>query len=96
VCPRHHQAAPDPRLTSPIQTWTAPELTAVHYAHQRLQRHPRAATALTTARAISTRWYDHQQHLTPAGTAAWASSARPTLTWPRREAPPPHSWRATW
>ncbi|MGX1309891.1 hypothetical protein RKD24_006656 [Streptomyces calvus] len=64
VCPRHHQAAPDPRLTSPIQAWTAPELTAVHYAHQRLQRHPRAATAWTTARAISTRWYDHQQHLT--------------------------------
>lgn len=64
VCPRHHQAAPDPRLASPIQTWTAPELAAVHHAHQRLLQHPRAATAWTAARAITTRWYDHQQHLT--------------------------------
>lgn len=28
VCPRHQQAAPDPRLTSTIQTWAAPRLSA--------------------------------------------------------------------
>ncbi|MEU0088349.1 TniQ family protein [Streptomyces sp. NPDC006274] len=64
VCPRHQQATPDPRLASPIRTGAVPELTAASYAHQRLLRHPRAATAWTTARAITTRWYDHQQHLT--------------------------------
>ncbi len=41
-----------------------PELAAAHHTHQRLLRHPRASTAWTTARAITTRWYDHQQHLT--------------------------------
>lgn len=64
VCPRHHQAAPDPRLTSTVHTRDVPELAAAHHAHQRLLRHPRAATAWITARAITTRWYDHQQHLT--------------------------------
>lgn len=64
VCPRHHQAAPDPRLVSTIRTWTAPELAAANHAHQRLLRHPRAVTVWTAARAITTRWYDHQQHLT--------------------------------
>ncbi|MFF8387294.1 TniQ family protein [Streptomyces kanasensis] len=64
VCSRHHQATPDPRLTSPIYTGAVPELAAASYAHQRLLRHPRAATAWTTARAITTRWYDHQQHCT--------------------------------
>ncbi|MEV5982092.1 TniQ family protein [Streptomyces sp. NPDC052114] len=64
VCPRDQQAAPDPRLTSTVRTWAVPELVAAHHAHQRLLRHPRAATAWTTARAITTRWYDHQQHLT--------------------------------
>lgn len=64
VCPRHQQAAPDPRLASPIHTWAVPQLAAAHHAHQRLLRHPGAATAWTAARAITTRWYDHQQHLT--------------------------------
>ncbi|MGY0055130.1 hypothetical protein ACWY4P_00835 [Streptomyces sp. LZ34] len=64
VCPRHHQAAPDPRLTSTIRTWAVPELAAAHHAYQRLLRHPRTSTAWTTARTITTRWYDHQQHLT--------------------------------
>ncbi|WP_267246419.1 hypothetical protein [Streptomyces sp. PR69] len=64
VCPRHHQAAPDPRLTSTVRTRDVPELAATHHAHQRLLRHPRAVTAWITARAITTRWYDHQQHLT--------------------------------
>ncbi|MEV5787473.1 hypothetical protein AB0L42_41935 [Streptomyces sp. NPDC052287] len=64
MCPRHHQAAPDPRLTTTIRTWAAPELTAAHHTHRRLLRHSRANTAWTAARAITTRWYDHQQHLT--------------------------------
>ncbi|MEU8877831.1 TniQ family protein [Streptomyces javensis] len=64
VCPRHHQAAPDPRLTTTVRIWAAPELATAHHAHQRLLRHPHASTAWTTARAITTRWYDHQQHLT--------------------------------
>ncbi|MFE0379091.1 TniQ family protein [Streptomyces inhibens] len=64
MCPRHQQAAPDPRLTSTVHTQGVPELAAAHHIHQRLLRHPRAATAWTTARAITTRWYDHQQHLT--------------------------------
>ncbi|MFF3632127.1 TniQ family protein [Streptomyces sp. NPDC002164] len=64
VCPRHQQAAPDPRLTTTVRTWATPEIADAHHAHQRLLRHPRAATAWTAARAITTRWYDHQQHLT--------------------------------
>lgn len=64
MCPRHHQATPDPWLTTTIRTSAVPELVAAHHAHQHLLRHPRAATAWTTARAITTRWYDHQQHLT--------------------------------
>ncbi|MEU7697589.1 hypothetical protein [Streptomyces sp. NPDC039028] len=64
MCPRHQQSTPDPRLTSPIHTEAVPELAAASYAHQRLLRHPRAATAWTAARAITTRWYDHQHHLT--------------------------------
>ncbi|MBB5938957.1 TniQ family protein [Streptomyces zagrosensis] len=64
MCPRHHQTAPDPRLTTTIHTWAAPELAAAHHAHQRLLRHPRTTTTWTTARAITTRWHDHQHHLT--------------------------------
>ncbi|MEU9383263.1 TniQ family protein [Streptomyces sp. NPDC048279] len=64
LCPHHHQAAPDPRLAATVRTQTSPELAAAHHAHRRLLRHPRAITAWTTARAITTRWYDHQQHLT--------------------------------
>ncbi|WEP00718.1 TniQ family protein (plasmid) [Streptomyces sp. FXJ1.172] len=64
MCPRHHQAASDPRLTTTVHTQGVPELAAAHHTHQHLLRHPRAATAWTTARAITTRWYDHQQHFT--------------------------------
>ncbi|MFD7225673.1 TniQ family protein [Streptomyces sp. NPDC059892] len=64
ICPRHHQAAPDPRLTTTLRTQGVPELAAAHHAHQRLLRQPRAVTAWTAARAITTRWYDHQRHLT--------------------------------
>jgi hypothetical protein len=30
VCPRHHQAAPDPRLTSTLRTWATPEAVNPH------------------------------------------------------------------
>lgn len=45
VCPCHHQAAPDPRLTATIRIWAVPDLAAAHHAYQRLLRHPRASTA---------------------------------------------------
>lgn len=64
LCPHHGQAAPDPRLSATVHTQASPELAAAHHTHRRLLRHPRALTAWTTARAITTRWYDHQQHLT--------------------------------
>ncbi|QEU96969.1 hypothetical protein CP970_44015 [Streptomyces kanamyceticus] len=64
VCPRHHQAAPDPRLDIPVHTKTVPELVTAHHSHRRLLRHPRGKSAWMTARAITTRWYDQQQHLT--------------------------------
>jgi hypothetical protein len=64
VCPRHHQATPDPRLLSVIRTQATPELAAAHRNHQRLLRHPRASTAWQTAHAITTRWHDQQHHLT--------------------------------
>lgn len=91
MCPRHHQAAPDPRLTTTIRTQSVPELTTAHRRHQRLLRHPRAATVWANARAITTRWYDHQQHLThrwhtrltrliaDSPRLATTSSASPTL-----------------
>lgn len=63
VCPRHQQAAPDPRLSSTVHTHGAPELATAHHAHQHPLRHPRAATAWTAARAVTPRWYDHQPHL---------------------------------
>ncbi|MDJ0465914.1 hypothetical protein [Streptomyces sp. H27-C3] len=64
VCPRHQQAGPDPRLDRTVRTWAVPELAAVHHSHQRLLRHPGGVSAWMAARAITTGWYDHQQHLT--------------------------------
>lgn len=64
ICVHHQQAAPDPRLDAPVRTAAVTELTAAHHAHQRLRRHPRGTSTWMTARAITTRWYDHQQHLT--------------------------------
>ncbi|MEU5189900.1 TniQ family protein [Streptomyces klenkii] len=63
LCPRHHQTAPDWRLGTPLRTGVVPELITAHHGHQRLHRHPRGTSAWMTARAITTRWYDHQQHL---------------------------------
>ncbi|MFE3852115.1 TniQ family protein [Streptomyces griseorubiginosus] len=82
VCPRHHQAAPDPRLTTTAHTRGVPELATAHHAHQRLLRHPRAATAWTAARAIITRWYDHQRHLTHRWHTrlTWLYATNPHLT----------------
>ncbi|MFB7915722.1 TniQ family protein [Streptomyces sp. NPDC056061] len=63
VCPWHHQAAPDPRLSTPLRTAAVPALGAAYRAHQRLRCHRLGASAWMTARAITTRCYDHQQHL---------------------------------
>ncbi|MFE0654326.1 TniQ family protein [Streptomyces sp. NPDC059534] len=80
MCPRHQQAAPDPRLTSTLRTRAAPELVAAHHAHQRLLRNPRAATAWTTAHAITTRWHTRLTRLCAANPLlATTGSASPTL-----------------
>ncbi|UNO38342.1 hypothetical protein [Streptomyces sp. MST-110588] len=55
---------PRPAAHLPLHTRATPEITDAHHAHQRLLRHPRALTAWTAAHAITTRWYDHQPHLT--------------------------------
>lgn len=64
VCVHHHQAAPDPQLPATLYTGVVPELAAAHHAHQHLKRHTRSASAWMAAHATTTRWYDHQQHLT--------------------------------
>lgn len=64
ICTRHQQATADPRHTTPLDIHPLPELTRTHHRHRPLARHPGYPTALTWARAITTRWYDHQQHLT--------------------------------
>ncbi|TJZ99433.1 TniQ family protein [Actinacidiphila oryziradicis] len=60
ICTRHQQAGADPRHTTPLDIRTLPELT---HAHQRLTRPTTTPTALTWAATITTRWYDHHQHL---------------------------------
>ncbi|MFF8919354.1 TniQ family protein [Streptomyces sp. NPDC015032] len=62
LCPLHQHWSLDPRHS--LDTRALPELTAAHSSHQRLNRHPRAATATSWATAITTRWYDQQTHLT--------------------------------
>jgi TniQ len=64
LCARHQQAAVDPRHTAPLDIAALPELTRAHQCHLRLARDPAFATALTWAATITTRWYDHHQHLT--------------------------------
>jgi hypothetical protein len=62
LCTRHQQAAADPRHTTPLDITALPELT---HAHHRLARPTTTTTALTWASTITTRWYDHHQHLSP-------------------------------
>ncbi|WP_237404477.1 TniQ family protein [Actinacidiphila reveromycinica] len=64
LCTRHQQAADDPRHTAPLDIAALPELTRAHHQHRRAARHPAFTTALTWAATITTRWYDHHQHLT--------------------------------
>ncbi|MEU7429019.1 TniQ family protein [Streptomyces sp. NPDC040750] len=56
ICTRHQQAASDP---TPLDIRPVPELTRTHL---RARRRP-TATSLTWASTITTRWYDHHQHL---------------------------------
>ncbi|MFJ4412221.1 hypothetical protein [Streptomyces sp. NPDC088910] len=63
LCARHQQAAADPRHTAPLDIAGLPELTHAHHFHRRLARSPSFTTALTWAATITTRWYDHHQHL---------------------------------
>lgn len=60
LCIRHQQASSDPRHTTPLGIRPLPELA---HTHRRLARAVSAAPALTWAATITTRWYDHQQHL---------------------------------
>ncbi|MFF5107352.1 TniQ family protein [Streptomyces sp. NPDC000134] len=59
ICTRHQQAASDPRHPAPLDIRPVPELTRTHL---RARRRP-TATSLTWASTITTRWYDHHQHL---------------------------------
>jgi hypothetical protein len=63
LCTRHQQASADPRHTAPLDIAALPELTRAHHGYRRLARHPAFTTALTWAATITTRWYDHRQHL---------------------------------
>ncbi|MFF8975041.1 TniQ family protein [Streptomyces sp. NPDC014995] len=59
ICSRHQQAASDPRHPAPLDIRPVPELTRTHL---RTRRRP-TATSLSWASTITTRWYDHHQHL---------------------------------
>jgi TniQ len=58
LCPTHQHWSLNAQHH--LDTSALPELTAAHRDHQRLNHHPNAATALTWATAITTRWYDQQ------------------------------------
>ncbi|MBD0844759.1 TniQ family protein, partial [Streptomyces sp. TRM68416] len=59
ICTRHQQASSDPRQRIPLDIRSLPEL-----AHARLTtRRPPTAASLSWASTITTRWYDHHQHL---------------------------------
>ncbi|WP_328773916.1 TniQ family protein [Streptomyces sp. NBC_00286] len=59
ICTRHQQAASDPRHPAPLDIRPVPELTRTRPGARR-----RATTAsLSWASTITTRWYDHHQHL---------------------------------
>lgn len=57
ICTRHQQASSDPRHPAPLDIRPVPELTRT-----RPRRRP-TATSLSWASTITTRWYDHHQHL---------------------------------
>ncbi|MFE0385944.1 TniQ family protein [Streptomyces bungoensis] len=59
ICTRHQQASSDPRHRAPLNIRSLPELTRTRLA---ARRRPTAAS-LSWATTITTRWYDHHQHL---------------------------------
>jgi hypothetical protein len=59
ICTRHQQASSDPRHPTPLDIRSLPELT-----HARpTTRRPPTPSSLSWASTITTRWYDHHQHL---------------------------------
>ncbi|MFJ7206693.1 TniQ family protein [Streptomyces sp. NPDC098789] len=97
LCPRHHRWATPPGDRASLDTRALPELAQAHHTHQRLVRRP-DTTAYPWASMITTRWYDHQQHLTPrwqarltrlaatnpphTGGTSWARTGRYPVTYP--------------
>ncbi|WP_307784056.1 TniQ family protein [Streptomyces spinoverrucosus] len=59
ICTRHQQASSDPRQRTPLGIRPVPELTRA----RRTARRPPTAVSLSWASTITTRWYDHHQHL---------------------------------
>jgi hypothetical protein len=59
ICTRHQQAAGDPRHPAPLSIRPVPELARTHLG---TRRRP-TAVSLSWASTITTRWYDHHQHL---------------------------------
>ncbi|MGW0712479.1 hypothetical protein ACWD4G_42215 [Streptomyces sp. NPDC002643] len=59
ICTRHQQASSDPRHPAPLGIQAVPELTQAHLRARR----PATPVSLSWASTITTRWYDHHQHL---------------------------------
>ncbi|MEU1183792.1 hypothetical protein ABZ464_40435 [Streptomyces sp. NPDC005820] len=59
ICTRHQQASSDPRHPAPLDIRAVPELTQAHLRARR----PATPVSLSWASTITTRWYDHHQHL---------------------------------
>ncbi|GAA5012564.1 hypothetical protein GCM10023257_70180 [Streptomyces hyderabadensis] len=59
ICTRHQQASSDPRHRAPLNIRSLPELTRTRLAARRRL----TAASLSWATTITTRWYDHHQHL---------------------------------
>ncbi|MFE9174481.1 TniQ family protein [Streptomyces kebangsaanensis] len=59
ICTRHQQASSDARHRNPLDIRALPELTRARLTARR----PPTAASLSWATTITTRWYDHRQHL---------------------------------
>lgn len=59
ICTRHQQASSDPRHPAPLDIRPFPELTRTRPGARR----PPTPVSLSWASTITTRWYDHQQHV---------------------------------
>ncbi|WP_294003030.1 TniQ family protein [Streptomyces sp.] len=59
ICTRHQQASSDPRHPAPLDIRAVPELTQAHLRARR----PATPVSLSWASTITTRWYDHHQHV---------------------------------